>query len=309
MAYNQTKSNLDAELDAYHKRNSNTDTVQISVPKTEVSKVLEVLKKDDTDDWSKVLKIFEEPKPSSDSSRPKLKINVVKRMIQGNTSNDPVNTGYNDDRRYSGASRYSDTGTYTGSATIGTTEYSSRTRYDPVAAGYSIAGAGSSSGYSGAGGAGYSAAGGSGYSGASASSGYSAVYDPVRNGYIFSDFDSISRSDDQNSKKIVDVIKDKFKDRDHIMCLDLLQSGKCNARNCKFEHKIHHTFKSIICIGWKQGNCNFEAIKCRHSHGFHDPNSQIIQDRQERIIDRIDKAARSIRERSRSRERYSSARY
>jgi hypothetical protein len=128
---------------------------------------------------------------------------------------------------------------------------------------------------------------------------------PVRNGYIFSDIASISKSDDQNSKKIVDVIKDKFKDRDHIVCLDFLQRGSCTTRNCQFIHKIHHTFKSIICIGWKQGNCNFEAIKCRHSHGTHDLNSQI---RQERLIDRIEKAARSVRERSRSRERPSSYR-
>jgi hypothetical protein len=164
MAYNQSKSILDAELDAYHKRNSNAETVQINVPKTEVSKVLNVLKKDDNDDWTKVLNIFEDTKPTNDSSRPKLKINVVKRMIQVNTSNDPVTT------RHSGGGQHSDAATY---ATSATTKYSGISSYDPVADGYSSVCAGGGAGYSGAtGGAGYSSAtGGAGYSGASGGAG------------------------------------------------------------------------------------------------------------------------------------------
>jgi hypothetical protein len=120
-----------------------------------------------------------------------------------------------------------------------------------------------------------------------------------------------------NSKKIADIIVDKFRDRDHIVCIDWMKYKKCEIKDCPFLHDIHYTFKSLICLDWnKNDNCRFESNKCRFAHGVHDPfykNNRAVEPRHQ-LLSRINRASEftsytSGRARSRSREREPDRRY
>jgi hypothetical protein len=116
-----------------------------------------------------------------------------------------------------------------------------------------------------------------------------------------------------SSKKIADIIVDKFRDRDHIICIDWMKNKKCEIKDCPFLHDIHFTFKSLICLDWdRNNNCRFESNKCRFAHGTQDPfykNNRAVEPRHQ-LLSRINRASEftsytsgQSRARSRSRER------
>jgi hypothetical protein len=107
-----------------------------------------------------------------------------------------------------------------------------------------------------------------------------------------------------SESSITTLIKQKFKDRDHMTCIDWLQE-KCHDSRCLFDHKYAYKFKSTICIGWKNKNCPYESIKCRFAHGPSDPHAS-EEIKMDNIYNRIDRASKTVqrRSRSRSRERY-----
>ena len=112
-----------------------------------------------------------------------------------------------------------------------------------------------------------------------------------------------------SSTKIADIIVEKFRDRDHIVCIDWMKNKKCELKDCPFLHDIHYTFKSLICLDWnRNNNCKFESIKCRFAHGIQDPfykNNRAVEPRHQ-LLSRINRASEFTsytRGRSRSRSR------
>jgi hypothetical protein len=93
--------------------------------------------------------------------------------------------------------------------------------------------------------------------------------------------------------KIVDKIKERFTDRDHIICIDWLNKKPHNHNTCPFLHEHFNTFKVTLCSHWKSGTCPYESIKCRYAHGYsyQDPFSR-VQYNPDSIEARIEQAAR-----------------
>jgi hypothetical protein len=136
-------------------------------------------------------------------------------------------------------------------------------------------------------------------------------YNPYSHNHHDSTFFSQVKYGNHSSKKIADIIVDKFRDRDHIICIDWMKNKKCELKDCPFLHDIHYTFKSLICLDWdKNNNCRFESNKCRFAHGNQDPfykNNRAVEPRHQ-LLSRINRASEftsytSGRARSRSRER------
>ena len=95
------------------------------------------------------------------------------------------------------------------------------------------------------------------------------------------------------TKRMVDIIREKFGDRDNMICIDWL-NGKCPRTKCLFFHRTPHTFKTVTCIRWKKNQCPFESIKCRHSHGIEDYFSN-VKFEENSIITRIERAAAIVK--------------
>jgi hypothetical protein len=110
-----------------------------------------------------------------------------------------------------------------------------------------------------------------------------------------------------SESSITTLIKQKFKDRDHMTCIDWLQE-KCHESRCLFDHKYAYKFKSTICIGWKNKNCPYESIKCRFAHGPSDPHAS-EEIKMDNIYNRIDRASKTVQRRSRSRSRERDGKY